>query len=44
MQMTKDRIKLFNEEEMASVDIIDLESNGQPAGTRVEVRIKIHEK
>jgi LytS/YehU family sensor histidine kinase len=41
MQMSSDRIQLFNEEKIASVIFTDLESNGQPAGTRVQVQLKI---
>ncbi len=41
MAMTRDRVKLFNKETEASVLITDLEENDQPAGTRIEVRLKI---
>lgn len=41
MAMTRDRVKLFNKETDASVQITDLEENDQPAGTRIEVRLKI---
>lgn len=41
MQISSDRVRLFNKEEIASVQIIDLETNGVPAGTRVEVQLKI---
>lgn len=41
MAMTRDRVKLFNKETDASVLITDLEDNDQPAGTRIEVRLKI---
>ncbi len=41
MQISSDRVRLFNDEEIASVHITDLEANGQPAGTRVEVQLKI---
>jgi len=41
MQISSDRIRLFNNEDIASVHITDLEANGQPAGTRVEVQLKI---
>jgi sensor histidine kinase YesM len=44
MQMSMDRIKLFNEEEIASVEVTDLISDGKPAGTLVQVRLKIHER
>jgi hypothetical protein len=39
--MSNERVKLFNNEEKASVLIIDLLDNGKPAGTRVEVLLKI---
>ncbi len=41
LQITNDRVKLFNKEDNASVEITDLSSNGMPAGTRVRVFIKI---
>jgi LytS/YehU family sensor histidine kinase len=41
MQMSSDRIRLFNNEEIASVQVADLEDQGQPAGTRIEVRLNI---
>ncbi|MBL0333865.1 MAG: histidine kinase [Chitinophagaceae bacterium] len=41
MDMSNDRVKLFNNEATASVHITDLFNNGQPAGTRVEVLLKI---
>lgn len=41
MQISSDRVRLFNNEEIASVHITDLEDNGIPAGTRVEVQLKI---
>jgi len=41
MQISNDRVKLFNEEENASVQISDLEKEGKPSGTRIEVQIKI---
>ncbi|MBK9103918.1 MAG: histidine kinase [Saprospiraceae bacterium] len=41
MQISSDRVRLFNNEEIASVHITDLEINGMPAGTRVEVQLKI---
>ena len=34
-------LKFFNEEEDASVKVTDLEINGKPAGTRVEVLLKL---
>ena len=41
MQMSSDRIKLFNQEEMASVKITDLVDKGVSNGTRVEVLLKM---
>jgi len=41
MQISSDRIRLFNNEEIASVLITDLETAGKPSGTRVEVHLKI---
>ncbi|MFT3980118.1 MAG: histidine kinase [Ferruginibacter sp.] len=41
MQMSFDRIKLFNKEETPSVKIEDLYENGQPAGTLVTVKLII---
>jgi LytS/YehU family sensor histidine kinase len=41
MQMSSDRVKLFNKEEIASVEITDLVDNGTSSGTRVEVLLKI---
>ena len=41
MQMSSDRIKLFNKQEKASVQITDLTENGIASGTKVEVSIKI---
>ena len=40
MQMSRDRIRLFNQEEHASVHITDLFENEIPSGTRVEVQLK----
>ncbi|MEO7482845.1 MAG: histidine kinase [Ferruginibacter sp.] len=40
IQMSNDRVKLFNNEEKASVVITDLQQNNQVAGTRVEVLLK----
>jgi hypothetical protein len=39
--MSNERVKLFNNEEKASVQIIDLFEEGKPAGTKVEVLLKI---
>ncbi|HWR33700.1 MAG TPA: histidine kinase, partial [Chitinophagaceae bacterium] len=41
MQMSSDRIKLFNKQDKASVQITDLTENSSPAGTKVEVLLKI---
>ncbi len=41
MQMSNDRIKLFNKENTASVFITDLEKDGKIAGTKVEVFLNI---
>ncbi len=41
MQISSDRVRLFNNEEIASVIVTDLEANGLPAGTRVEVKLNI---
>ncbi len=38
--MSCERVKLFNKEEKASVQIIDLFANGSPSGTKVEVYLK----
>ena len=43
IDMTNERVKLFNNEEKASVEIIDLFETGKPAGTRVEVSLKIED-
>ncbi len=41
LQLSSDRIRLFNNEDIASVHITDLVENGNPSGTRVEVKLKI---
>jgi ligand-binding sensor domain-containing protein/two-component sensor histidine kinase len=41
IQMSNERVRLFNRENKASVEITDLHCNGQPAGTRVRVFLKI---
>ncbi|MEP6646177.1 MAG: two-component regulator propeller domain-containing protein [Saprospiraceae bacterium] len=41
MQMSSDRVKLFNQEANASVEISDLTDKGIPSGTRVEVLLKM---
>jgi Histidine kinase/Y_Y_Y domain len=41
MQISNDRVRIFNKEEKASVEITDLEINGNPGGTKVTVQLKI---
>ncbi|MDO6430847.1 histidine kinase [Flavitalea sp. BT771] len=41
MEMSRDRVNLFNREEHIPVVITDLVQEGQPAGTRVQVSLKI---
>ncbi len=41
MQMSRDRIRFFNNEKKASVSVIDLKKNGAAAGTIVKVLLKI---
>lgn len=41
MQLSYDRIRLFNEEQEASVKFIDLFNNGKAAGTLIKVELKI---
>jgi len=41
MQMSNDRIRLFNDEEIASVQVTDLQTEGQPSGTRIRVQLKM---
>jgi ligand-binding sensor domain-containing protein/putative methionine-R-sulfoxide reductase with GAF domain len=43
IDMSNERVRLFNNEETASVEIIDLFETGKPAGTQVEVFLKIEE-
>ncbi len=43
IDMSTDRVKLFNREETASVKIIDLFHNNQPVGTKVQILLKIDE-
>lgn len=43
IDMSNERVRLFNKEEKASVEIIDLFETGKPAGTRVELSLKIEE-
>lgn len=40
MQMSHDRVMLFNKEKQASVVISDIFNNGRPAGTEVSVQLK----
>jgi ligand-binding sensor domain-containing protein len=42
MQMSYDRIKLFNKEAVASVLVTDLYNNEKPAGTQVIVKLNIN--
>jgi ligand-binding sensor domain-containing protein/anti-sigma regulatory factor (Ser/Thr protein kinase) len=42
IDMSNDRVKLFNNEKIASVQITDLFENNKPSGTKVEVLLKIH--
>ncbi len=41
IEMTIDRVKLFNNEEKASIEIIDLIAQHKPIGTRVTVLLKL---
>ena len=41
IDMSNERVKLFNNEEKTSVQITDLFRNGKPSGTKVEVYLKI---
>ena len=41
MEMSRDRVDLFNGEEKVPVVVTDLREDGHPAGTRVEVFLKI---
>ena len=41
MQISNDRVRIFNNEEKASVQITDLENNGEQCGTKVTVQLKI---
>ncbi|MEP6846894.1 MAG: histidine kinase, partial [Panacibacter sp.] len=43
IDMSNERVKLFNREEKASVHITDLFSKGKPSGTKVEVFLKVDE-
>lgn len=43
IDMSNERVKLFNREEKASVQITDLFSKGKPSGTKVEVYLKVDE-
>jgi LytS/YehU family sensor histidine kinase len=40
MQMSSDRIKIFNQEEKASVKVTDLHENGMATGTKVEIKLR----
>ena len=39
--MSEDRVRIFNKEEEASVQVTDLQYNNEPAGTKVIVKLKI---
>jgi ligand-binding sensor domain-containing protein/anti-sigma regulatory factor (Ser/Thr protein kinase) len=41
MQMSQDRVKLFNKEDNASVLVTNLNNNGKAGGTKVQVLLKI---
>jgi LytS/YehU family sensor histidine kinase len=41
MQMSSDRVRFFNNETHASVVVTDLQQNGQAAGTKIQVLLKI---
>ena len=41
MEMSYERIKLFNKETTPSVQVEDLYENGKPAGTKVLVQLNI---
>jgi sensor histidine kinase YesM len=41
MQISEDRVRIFNKEEKASVHVSDLHFNDGPTGTRVIVQLKI---
>ncbi len=42
MQISSDRIRLFNDEEVASVQITDLLTDGMPSGTRITVHLNAY--
>jgi len=41
MEMSSDRVKLFNREKQAPVTVTDLHKDGEAAGTRIQVLLKI---
>ena len=41
MEMSNDRVKLFNNEDEASVVVKDLVNEGKATGTKVEILLKI---
>ncbi|MGQ0740135.1 MAG: ligand-binding sensor domain-containing protein [Bacteroidota bacterium] len=41
MQIGNDRVRLFNQEELASVQVTDLKEDNKPAGTRVTIQLKM---
>jgi LytS/YehU family sensor histidine kinase len=42
MQLSEDRLNLFNKNEVSNIKISDLKYNGQPSGTRIELKVKIY--
>ena len=40
MEISRERIMLFNKEEKASVRITDLQENGMPSGTQVDINLR----
>ena len=42
MQLSEDRLSIFNKNEVSQVKITDLTNNGLPAGTRIELKVRIN--
>lgn len=42
MQLSQDRLSLFNKNEVSNIKITDLTHEGQPCGTRIELKVKIY--
>ncbi|MBL0084113.1 MAG: histidine kinase [Saprospiraceae bacterium] len=42
MQLSEDRLSLFNKNEVSNIKITDLSNNGLPSGTRIELKVKIN--